>query len=227
MIAGGDCVYRSAYKVICSLTNWERYIYMKIQLFWNKLLKKSRGVAIQNSTVDCNAAIGSGSQVYNSSIDRFSYCGYDCKLINCKIGAFCSIADEVVVGGANHPMNWVSTSPVFYRDKSNVCKKFSSFNRPDDSLIVIGNDVWIGYRAMIVSGVNVGDGAVIGMGSVVTKDIGPYEIWAGNPAKFIRKRFPDEVIDKLVLSKWWSLSEERITDVAKFIRDPEAFISNL
>ncbi len=200
---------------------------MSIKLLWNKFLKKSRGVAIQNSTVDRNAAIGSGSQVLNSSVDRFSYCGYDCKLINCKVGAFCSMADEVVIGGANHPIDWVSTSPVFYRDKSIVHKKYATFERPEDPEIEIGNDVWIGYRAMIVPGVKVGDGAVIGMGSVVTKDVGPYEIWAGNPAKLIRKRFPDEIIDQLVLSKWWSLSEERINDIAKFIKDPEAFISNL
>ena len=88
----------------------------------------------------------------------------------------------------------------------------------------IGNDVWIGNRVMIKAGVNISDGAVIGMGSIVTKDIGPYEIWAGNPARMIRKRFDDETIAALEEMKWWNWNDEKIelssgvmTDVAKFI----------
>ena len=92
------------------------------------------------------------------------------------------------------------------------------------TIIVIGNDVWIGNRVMIKAGVNIADGAVIGMGSIVTKDIGPYEIWAGNPARMIRKRFDDETIAALEEMKWWNWNDEKIelssgvmTDVAKFI----------
>jgi acetyltransferase-like isoleucine patch superfamily enzyme len=200
---------------------------MSIKLLWNKFLKKSRGVAIQNSTVDRNAAIGSGSQVLNSSVDRFSYCGYDCKLINCKIGAFCSIADEVVIGGANHPIDRVSTSPVFYRDKSIIRKKFATFERPEDPEIEIGNDVWIGYRAMIVPGVKVGDGAVIGMGSVVTKDVGSYEIWAGNPARKIRDRFSEEEKSCLLDIKWWNWDNEKIRQENTLFISPQALINGI
>ena len=88
----------------------------------------------------------------------------------------------------------------------------------------IGNDVWIGNRVMIKAGVKIADGAVVGMGSIVTKDIGPYEIWAGNPAKLIRKRFDDGTITILEDMKWWEWNDEKIelsssimTDIAKFI----------
>lgn len=83
----------------------------------------------------------------------------------------------------------------------------------------IGNDVWLGIRTIVLGGVTIADGAVIGAGSVVTKDVGPYEIWAGNPARFIRKRFDDETIRKLLESKWWDWDDE------KLYREGRTFIS--
>lgn len=91
----------------------------------------------------------------------------------------------------------------------------------------IGNDVWIGSRAIILGGTNIADGAVIGSGSVVTKDIGPYEIWAGNPAKFIRKRFDDQTIEKLLESKWWDWSDEKLLLKGSDFIDVEKFIKSM
>ena len=88
---------------------------------------------------------------------------------------------------------------------------------------VIGNDVWIGTHCLIKSGVTIADGAVIGMGSVVTKDVGPYEIWAGNPAKLIRKRFDDETIDKLLKSQWWNWDDRKIQKCADSFNSVESF----
>lgn len=88
----------------------------------------------------------------------------------------------------------------------------------------IGNDVWIGNRVMIKAGVKIADGAVIGMGSIVTKDIGPYEIWAGNPARLIRKRFDDETIDAFEKMKWWEWDDNTIEKYADKFTVPSELI---
>ena len=176
--------------------------------------------------IDPTSKVGAGSQLVNVEMKRYSFCGYDCKMIQCSIGAFCSVADEVIVGGVRHPMEWVATSSVFYHDKDCIKKKFSMFDRPPQKKTIIGNDVWIGDRALIKEGVVIGDGAVIGMGSVVTKNVPPYEIWAGNPARFIRKRFDEEIIKELLEMRWWDFDEDTIQRKAEFIRNPEEFIHN-
>lgn len=195
--------------------------------FWSKILKKMRGVAIKKSVIASSSKIESGSQVINTVMGRYSFCGYDCKLINCEIGSFCSIADRVSIGGAQHPIDWVSTSPVFYEGRDSVKKKFSQFPREKDSRTIIGNDVWIGEGAFIKGGVVIGNGAVVGMGSVVTKNIGDYEIWGGNPARLIRKRFSDEIANKLIDIKWWDMSDEQIQMLSACIQNPSLFIEEI
>ncbi len=131
---------------------------------------------------------------------------------NLHIGKFTSIANNVTIFlGGNHKTDWISTYPF----NCIPDKEFSEFNYLEGHPstkgdVAIGNDVWIGTNATILSGVNIGDGAVIGTNSVVSKDIGPYEIWVGNPAKFIRKRFTDEQINELLKLKWWNWTLEEI-----------------
>lgn len=200
---------------------------MNIVYIWNRILKKIRGSAIANSSIHNTSKVEAGSQFINSSMDRYSFCGYDCKILNCDIGAFCSIADGVIIGGAQHPIQWASTSPVFYNGRDSIPKKFSKFDRPKAKRTTIGNDVWIGDRALIKGGVTVGDGAIIGMGSVVTKDVGPYEIWAGNPAHLIRYRFSDKTIKSLVNLKWWTLDDKTLKKISMYICNPEQFIQSI
>lgn len=200
---------------------------MTLAYLWNKVLKKMRGAAVANSSIHKTSKVEAGSQFINSSMDRYSFCGYDCKILNCNIGAFCSIADGVIIGGAQHPIEWASTSPVFYRGRDSVAKKFSEFERPKSKRTIIGNDVWIGDRALIKGGVEIGDGAIIGMGSVVTKNVGAYEIWAGNPAKLIRKRFDDNTVQELLNSAWWNLDDATILKYSQYIREPNQFVSQL
>jgi len=200
---------------------------MTLAYLWNKVLKKMRGAAVANSSIHSTSKVEAGSQFINSSMDRYSFCGYDCKILNCNIGAFCSIADGVIIGGAQHPIEWASTSPVFYRGRDSVAKKFSEFERPKSKRTTIGNDVWIGDRALIKGGVEIGDGAIIGMGSVVTKNVGAYEIWAGNPAKLIRKRFDDNTVQELLNSDWWNLDDATILKYSQYIREPNQFASQL
>lgn len=130
------------------------------------------------------------------------------------IGKFCSIAcgAKFMFTSGNHSMKSLSnyTFPIFFEEWGLNAKDITSAwdNKGD---IVIGNDVWIGYEAIIMSGVRIGDGAVIASRAVVTKDVPPYTIVGGVPAKQIRKRFNDEVIDKLINIRWWDWSREKIT----------------
>ena len=200
---------------------------MNAKYYWNKILKKLRGSAIMASKIHSTSKIEAGSQVINSVMGKYSFCGYDCKLINCILGDFCSIADDVVIGGAEHPISWVSTSPVFYAGRDSVKKKFCNRERPKEPITVIGNDVWIGERALIKAGVKIGDGAVIGMGSIVTKDIESYEIVAGNPAKKIKRRFDDDTCRQMLESQWWTFDDVKLKSYASFIMDPVQFLEEI
>lgn len=129
------------------------------------------------------------------------------------IGKFCSIAcgAKFLFNSANHTLSSLSTYPfpLFFEEwgleKRNVA---ASWNNKGD--IVIGNDVWIGYEAVIMAGVTIGDGAIIGARAVVTKDVPPYTVAGGIPAKPIKKRYPEETIAALSELKWWDWPEERI-----------------
>ena len=135
----------------------------------------------------------------------------DDKLI---IGKFCQIASgvEFIMNGANHQMNAVSTFP-FYTLEGWEQTPPSKEDLPLKGDTVIGNDVWIGQNAVILPGVHIGDGAIIGANSVVGSNVDPYTIVAGNPARVIRKRFNDKLIQTMEELKWWDLSIEEINDL--------------
>jgi len=200
---------------------------MLINLLIAKFFKKIRLSAIKNSIIHKSSKVESGSLFYNSDMGKYSYCGYDCEIINAKIGNFTSIANNVVIGGANHPMNWVGMSPVFYEGRESVTKKFSKFKLDDPKVCHIGNDVWIGRSSIVLSGVTISDGAVVGAGSVVTKDVPSYAIVAGNPAKFIRNRFDDETIRQLIKINWWSFSDSKLHSLAHTFNDIKLFIKTI
>lgn len=136
------------------------------------------------------------------------------------IGKFCSIAcgTKFMFNCANHTLKSLSTYtfPLFYEEweleKSNITTAWD--NKGD---IVIGNDVWIGYEAVIMAGVHIGDGAIIAARAVVTKDVPPYTIVGGTPAKEIRKRFDAEVIQQLLMLKWWNWSTDKIRQCLPYI----------
>lgn len=148
------------------------------------------------------------------------------------IGSFCSIASHVVVFlGGNHRLDWVSTFPFQGR---NFCAHKSGPEAVSNGDVNIGNDVWIGRGCTIMSGVNIGDGAVIAANSHVVKDVPPYSIVGGNPAKVIRYRFEPEQIDKMLSIKWWNWSDDKIKqnvhlltqgDISKFTE--EHYVQNV
>ncbi len=131
------------------------------------------------------------------------------------IGKFCSIACGVkfIFNGANHNLSSASTYPfhIFF-DEWGLDSHELSNAWDNKGNIVVGNDVWLGYEAVIMAGVTIGDGAIIGTRAVVTGDVSPYEIVGGVPAKVIRKRFDEQVILQLLEIKWWNWNKEKIMD---------------
>ena len=129
------------------------------------------------------------------------------------IGKFCSIAcgAKFLMSSANHSLASLSTYPfpIFYEEWGLDVRDITAAWTPKGD-IVIGNDVWIGYEAVVMAGVTIGDGAIIGARAVVTRDVPPYTIVGGVPAKEIRKRFPDETIGTLLKLRWWDWPEEKI-----------------
>lgn len=136
------------------------------------------------------------------------------------IGKFCSIAcgARFLFNSANHSLRSLSTYPfpIFYEEWEHGIRVNKAWDNKGD--IAIGNDVWIGYEAVIMAGVTVGDGAIIGARAVVTKDVPPYTIVGGVPAKPIRKRFSDDVIQQLLKLKWWDLPPEEILPMIQDIQ---------
>lgn len=196
-----------------------------VQYYWAKILKKLRGRALKNSVFARDSRAESGSHLVNVAMGKYSYCGYDCSIYNCEIGKFCSIANNVSIGGCKHPFEWVSTSPVFYKGRDSVKKKFSEYERDESLKTYIGNDVWIGEGCYIKAGVHIGNGAVIGMGSVVTKDVKEYAIVAGNPAHFIRWRFEESIRFEISKINWWDMKEEQLEKLSIYIKDPKKFLA--
>jgi acetyltransferase-like isoleucine patch superfamily enzyme len=144
------------------------------------------------------------------------------------IGKYCSIADEVAIfGGGEHRTDWVTTyplriafdSPLAHRDGHPATKGPTR----------IGNDVWIGYRAIILSGLTIGDGAVVAAGAVVAGDVPPYSVVAGNPARVTRLRFPPEIIAKLMTVKWWDWPLDQVMASADLLSSSnvQAFLNHI
>jgi len=131
-----------------------------------------------------------------------------------RIGAFCSIASNVVIQEFYHNYNMVTT----YNINSNIIREPVESEKISKGPIIIDDDVWIGSNSVILSGVKIGRGSIIGAGSIVTKDVEPYSIVGGNPAKFLRKRFDQQAIDKLEKSEWWLWDKEKIIRNKKFFK---------
>ena len=202
---------------------------MAFLYYYSKFVKKIlRGKCVRNSQIDSTAVVNSGSSVVNSTMGAYSYCSYDCNIINARIGKFCSLANEIIIGGDEHPMEWLSTSPVFQDVKhSGPTKKFARHTLPAAKETVIGNDVWIGDRVIIKRGVTVCDGAVIGAGAIVTKDVPPYAVVAGVPAKVIKYRFDEDTIRDLLEIKWWDMPESELSKFSDKVIDIKQFINQV
>lgn len=214
---------------------------MSLKYFIQKLLSrwlstpeipegKTTGFSLVRSE-KANTFLGSFTIVYspyllhNVQLGDYTYIAKNCNISNCSIGKFCSIGPNFCCGLGVHPTNGISTAPMFYstakQNGTTLCKE----NKIEESLHTnIGNDVFIGANVTVLDGVTISDGAVIGAGAVVTKDIPPYAIAVGVPAKVVKYRFDEETIKALLEKQWWNGTEEDLQQVEKHFWDVETFL---
>ena len=168
-------------------------------------------IYVKPTITNPNIIVGDFTYIADSEFESHVTHHYEWNDDKLIIGKFCQIAAgvEFVMNGANHQMNAVSTFPFYTLEGWNMNPPMP-FNLPLKGDTVIGNDVWIGQNAVILPGVHIGDGAIIGANSIVGSDVAPYTIMVGNPARILRKRFDDELIDLLLKLKWWDRSIEEI-----------------
>lgn len=179
--------------------------------------------------------IGRHCVLIGTKVGRYTYFGNDCEFYYSKIGRFCGIANDVKLVRGQHPTNThVSISPLFYQSitcfgNGFVSQNIFQLNKKCSmgGLCNIGNDVWIGSHVRIMEGVTIGNGAIIGAGAVVTKDVPPYSICVGVPAKVIKYRFTEYQISLLQRTEWWNWDDNKLRQMAQIFSNIELFISTL
>ena len=191
-----------------------------------------KGCSFASTEFESPNFAGYGTCITRSEVGKYSYLGNNCNFDQVKIGRFCSIGDNVQVIAAQHPSTgFVSTSPVFYDRHSNV-GSFTSGQQLFDNYryvsgtsykVVIGNDVWIGSNSLIIGGVKIGTGAIIAASAVVTKDVEPFSIVGGVPAKFIKYRFEGKQINTIIQSEWWNQTDEWLSSHIETMKNIEIF----
>lgn len=184
--------------------------------------KISSESTIRNTVFYGENLVCGSTKLIDCNVGKATYIGTNCKFNNTSIGAYCSIGGDVRIVAGNHPTsNYISTHPIFYDSYPVISyglrRHFEGFSYADSEgklLVVIGNDVWIGEDVKILNGVTIGDGSIIAMGAVVTKNVPPYAVVGGVPAKVIKYRFDSETIERLLKLKWWEKGDDWIRENA-------------
>ncbi|NKX75103.1 chloramphenicol acetyltransferase [Rhodobacteraceae bacterium R_SAG3] len=169
------------------------------------------GCSLTNSTFGAWVEIGADTRVANSHFGDYSYSDRMCDIANAEIGKFANIASSVRIGATDHPMEKASLHHFLYRSASyweDAEDDADWFQHRKSRRAVIGHDTWIGHGALIKPEVTIGHGAVVASGTVVTKDVAPYTIVGGNTAKLIRRRYPEQVANRMMTLAWWDWDHE-------------------
>lgn len=165
---------------------------------------------VAESHLESNSEINRRNWIVQSKIGSYTYTGLGTIILYADIGGFCSISWNVSIGGANHDYNKVTTSRLTRYHRMDTGKLINNNNEEYLKPCVIGNDVWIASNVVILRGVKIGNGAIIGAGAVVTKDVEPYSIIVGVPARVIKKRFNNNIISVLEKIQWWNWPKDII-----------------
>lgn len=213
------------------------FIFNKVKLYFCDHVIFFKRVFVYKCTFEGYNRIGVNTLLSDCFVGRGSFIGGDSHLLKCHIGRFCCIAEKLKIGLGAHPSSkFVSVHPAFYspvkqigitflKSNSAIFKEFKYAR--EGYLVDIGNDVWIGYNVTILDGLSIGDGAIVAAGSVVTKDVPPYTIVGGIPAKIIKKRFCDEDIQILIKSHWWENDMEWLRKNSDVFDDIENYKNRL
>lgn len=191
-----------------------------------------KGSSILHSSFEGKNAAHKNACVQHSSIGKGTYVGANSSLFKVKTGRFCSIANNVQIGVGSHPsQTFATTHPSFYYDTTselaytyhcnadNLYEPFQYIDSQKQFTVKLGHDVWIGCNCVIMSGVTIGNGAIIAAGSIVTKDVAPYTIVGGTPARLIKNRFSEDQISFLEEYQWWNKDETWLRQNYKLLQD--------
>lgn len=199
--------------------------------YFQRLISLFPNIFLRNTDIMYNVTMGKHTNIqskflmYNVQVGDYTYSAPNSSIRNTKIGRFCSIGENFISGAAIHPTNYISSSPVFYSTLKQCGVTFSQKDKIEEyKNVIIGNDVFIGANVTILSGVNIGDGAIIAAGAVVTRDVPDYAIVGGVPAKLIRYRFSQDVIQNLKTISWWNWPDDKLHFVEEYFEDVESFI---
>lgn len=225
---------------------------MRVIRFFNKILQSAitkqdlkrkkifinSGAKFLESELEGKNNIGYKSDISQSHIGHGTYMGRYCVLNMCHIGRYCSIANGVKVIKNNHPIYYFSTHPAFHRPSSILMRKLNLNLVENEEVaeyklidgrfqVCVGSDVWVGEDVKILSGSTIGQGAIVAAGSIVTKDVPPYSIVAGVPAKVIKYRFSQKTIEDILKSDFWNRSIDEIESYAAIMDKPELVLNKL
>jgi phosphonate metabolism protein (transferase hexapeptide repeat family) len=181
-------------------------------------------VVLRKATIGRHCELLERTNIHDAEIGDFSYLGPDCIVADAQIGRFCAIAARVRIGAPNHPIERPSLHrftycPEYYSATASRDAAFFAARR--DDRVTIGNDVWIGHAVTVLPGVTVGDGAVLAAGAVVAKDVAPYTIVGGVPARVIRERFSRDIAERLARIAWWEWPFETILERLEDFQTPD------
>jgi len=212
------------------------------KIFKNENIFMGEQSSINGSDIAGNLNLNPYSHINNVEAGSYFNIGHFAYIANAVVGRYCTFGNRLSIGAFSHPTDWLSMHEFQYRDTTEIYGE-SLFSEGQNNLksmhrtTNIGNDVWIADNVVVLRGISIGTGAIVGAASVVTKDVAPYAIVAGNPARLVRFRFEESIIEKLQRTKWWELSITELagikfSDIHQALKDletrfPERFLASM